>query len=310
MKNSQLVARFIDVSRLEKNLSPRTLRAYRCDLDDMLEFLGKRSLCEAGIEELREYLAHLEGRNLKDTTVKRRLATLKVFFAFLEEEGIIDLSPARKLKKKFRTARRLPRVMQIDDVRKMLSAAYKNVAAAGSSTTFHRYKAIRDRAMLELLFATGIRIDELARLNKGDLILPARQITVFGKGRKERQLYLSSDEVVGALRDYLRERNAIAVETKALFLNRGEQRLGTNAVRSVFQRYARLAHVDSRFTPHCFRHTMATLLIENGADVRSVQEILGHSRISTTEIYLTVSQIRKREVLRRFNGRNTFSLCP
>lgn len=309
MQNEQLVARFLHVSKIEKNLSPRSLRAYRCDLQELLRFVGDSSLTAEGIEDLRDFLGHLERRNLRDTSIKRKLATLKVFFAFLEDEGIIDLSPARKLKKRFRTARRLPRVMQIDDVRKMLSVAYKDVDNTRNSESFHRFKVLRDRAALELLFATGIRIDELVRLNTSDLNVPARLLTVFGKGRKERLLYLSSAEVIGSLQEYLRKRAAVTPDTDALFLNRGKGRLGTNAVRSVFQSCARRAGVSPRFTPHCFRHTMATLLIENGADVRSVQEILGHSRISTTEIYLTVSQNRKRDVMSRFNGRNAFSLC-
>jgi len=308
MDSSQMAEHFLRVSRIEKNLSPRTLRAYRSDLNGFWMHIGNQLIENVDVSLIRDYLEDLETRGLNGSSIKRKLATLKVFFLFLEDEKLIHHSPVRKFKRKFRTARRLPRVMSIEEIQKILIAANNEATRHTQSSKLTRLRTLRDRAMLELLFCTGIRIDELVKLDISDLNLPAQSLVVFGKGRKERRLFLSSQEVITALQTYLEQRLQWGADSQALFLNRLRVRIGTSAVRAVFQRFTHMTGLPSRFTPHCLRHSMATMLIENGADVRSVQEILGHSRISTTEIYLTVSQQRRRDVLTRYNGRNSISV--
>lgn len=310
MKNKELVGKFLEVSKIEKNLSERTLKAYRSDLKSFMDFFRTSLIESLDIEDLREYLSHLEKRNLKDSTIRRKLATIKVFFSFLDDEGLIDVSPAGKLKKKYRVIKRLPRVMSAKEVKMLLKATHYSTKQSknGSKFNMRHFKCLRDRAMLELLFATGIRIDELVKLNVHDLDLYRRTLLICGKGRKERMLYISCDEVLYSIKEYLDYYKKRDSESKALFLNKFGQRLSVHSIGNVFKEYSQMAGISRRFTPHCLRHTMATMLIENGADVRSVQEILGHSRISTTEIYLSVSKRRKQEVLSRFNGRNQFQL--
>ena len=262
-----------------------------------------------GLDDIRRYLLHLETRNLKDTSIKRKMAILKVFFGFCEDEGFIDDSPTRKLKKKYRMPKRLPRVMSLQEIKALLKAAYDYSQIEESSFIFEKYRGLRDRLIIEMLFVTGIRIDELVRLNIADLDIEARTVIIFGKGRKERLIYISSDEVMGLLSEYLLTRYEYYPDGPEVFLNRFKSRLSVHSIGSIFKRYCKLAGISRHFTPHCLRHTMATMLMENGADIRSVQEILGHSRISTTEIYLTVSRRRKEEVLKKFNQRNALQIA-
>ncbi len=310
MDDERLVREFLYVSKVEKNLSERTIKAYKCDLMSFHSFLKSKHIDVVRISDLREYLGRLARDGLKDSSIRRRLATIKVFFSFLEGEGIIKNSPARKLTGRFKVAKRLPKIMSSNEVRNLLLAAYRTAKKVANEPEFRtkRLKVLRDRAMLEILFATGIRIDELVKLNIHDIDVHRRTLNIFGKGRIERLLYISCDEVLLSIREYLNYRSELAPDTDACFINKFKRRLSVHSLGNIFNEYSQMAGIKRRFTPHCLRHTMATMLLENGADVRSVQEILGHSRISTTEIYLEVSKHRKQEVLSRFNQRNHFCL--
>lgn len=305
---TDLVRSFLDASHSEKNLSPRTLKAYRGDLAQFVSFLGRRSILETALAEIRIYLAWLEKKGLRDTSIKRKLACLKVFYAFLCSEGLVADSPLKNLGCRFKTKISLPRAMSLDEVTGLLRAAYVQARGAEGRNPFTRFRALRDRAILELLFSTGMRVDEVTLLDMEDLDLAEGQVRIMGKGRKERIVYLTSSEVSECLRRYVSVRNTLGTITDAVFLNRSLDRLGTGSIRTAFKKYASRAGITAHYTPHCLRHTMATMLVENGADVRSIQEILGHSRISTTEIYLHVSSSRKRAVLEQFNGRNRIRL--
>jgi len=308
MDNLELIEKFLLASRLEKNLSHRTLKAYRCDLSDLTQHFISQSFQSVTIDDLRTYLTHLESKGLSGKTIKRKLATIKVFYLFLEDEGLIELSPARKLKKKYRIPRRLPRVMSTDEIERLLRAVYLESKNTSGNSKFHNFKRIRDRVIIELLYVAGLRIDELVKIDIEDINLGARTLYIFGKGRKERLLYISSDEVIILIKDYLTIRNSIPTETSALILNKFGKRLSVYSIGNIFKEYFKLASISRNFTPHCLRHTMATMLMENGADVRSVQEILGHSSISTTEIYLAVTKQRKEAVLNKFNHRNSLHI--
>ena len=309
MNNIELVNRFLEISRIEKNLTDRTLKSYRCDLKDAVKYFSQKSILELERDDLREYLSELESRNLRSTSIRRKLATLKVFFSVLEDEKLIQVSPARKLNKKFRTSKRLPRIISSTEIEGLLKSAYRKMNYSSSRTGFGSYKNIRDCLMLEILFVAGLRIDELVKLNIFDLDLNRRTMLISGKGRKERLLYISSDEVIKLIARYMSARSLQNTTSKALLLNRFGNRLSVNSIGHIFKAQLDSAGIPNHYTPHCLRHTMATLLIENGADVRSVQEILGHSSISTTEIYLNVSKRRKQQVLNSFNHRNTLQIA-
>lgn len=299
-----LIERFLNASRSEKNLSPRTLKAYRGDLTQFSRFLGERSITLVDTPGIREYVGTLENQRLKDTSIKRKLACLKVFYSFLCSEGLITVSPAKNHGRRFRTRTTLPRAMSLCDVTGLLRSAHLGVRDARLASVLSRYRALRDKAIIELLFSTGMRVDELTHLDSEDLDLVSAQVRIMGKGRKERIVYLTSTEVIACLSDYMAVRESLNPQTRAVFLNRSLMRLGSGSIGAIFKRHSIQAGLVTHYTPHCLRHTMATMLVENGADIRSIQEILGHSKISTTEIYLHVSSSRKLDVLTRFNGRN------
>lgn len=296
------IQQFLYCRRVDRNLSEKTLKAYNSDLSSLQEFLGQRSVEEVGIHDLRGYIARQGTRCLKDTTIRRRIASIKAFFAYLEEEETISFSPARKLRYQFKVTRRLPRVLSRNEIRRLLTTASRMAHGVGTGT--NQSVRFRNRIILEVLFSTGMRVGELVALNDGDVDLHTRTIRILGKGRRERLIYLSSDEVLELLQGYTRLRRQIASDSSALFLNRFGGRLSIFSVEKMFSTYLSNARIKRHYTPHCLRHTMATLLLSNGADIRAVQEILGHSSIVTTQIYTEVSGDRKRRVLSRFNERN------
>ncbi len=308
MNNRAVIGKFLLMSRIEKNLSDRTIKAYGCDLYAFAASLQGRSILEVKLHQLREYLAYLQSRTLKPATIKRKLATLKVFYAFLEDERMVDSSPAVRLKKRYRVPKRLPRVMSLTEIKALLQAADDATGVTRELGGFQRLKSLRDRAILEILFSTGIRTDELVKLNTHDLDLEQGTVIISGKGRKERLLYISCTEVIDAIREYLQARSGFVENETGLFVGRFGNRLTGHSIRLIFDTYLKRAGITRKFTPHCLRHSMATMLIENGADVRSVQMILGHSQISTTAIYLEVSRRRKQEVMSKYNQRNQWTI--
>jgi integrase/recombinase XerD len=308
MKNEDLVKKFINATKSEKNLAARTLKAYTSDLNAFVKFAGIRRMIDFEIDKIREYINWLEEKGLCDSSIRRHLATVKLLYNFLEEEGIIEYSPARELKRRYKVALRLPRIMSHDEIKRLLSVLYISIINIRLKSGFKYFKTVRDCAIIEMLFSTGMRIDEVTKLDIDHLNLGRRAVLIMGKGRKERLLYISSDEVMLSIEEYLNLRESYHPETNALFLNRYHRRLSVHSIGKIFNEYCRKAQINRKITPHCLRHTMATMLIENGADVRSVQEILGHSSISTTEIYLSISKQRKMEVLSKFHERNHFHL--
>ena len=304
MNNKDLVSRFIRVHHLEKNLSVRSSKAYESDLNDFVKFLGRKELRSTTQDTIRDYLDSLDRRNLASTTKKRRLATLKIFAEFLVEEEVVEDSPLRKMSRGYKIPKRVPRTIPSTDLMSLLRAASSKIRRSGPRNSARYYRALRDKLIVEILLCTGIRVDELVRLDVTDFDLVDGGFVVHGKGSKERSLCISPKEVISQLRTYLRVRASFSPSSKALLLNRFWRRLSVQSIGPIFGQLCILASLERHYTPHSLRHTLATSLIENGADVRSVQEILGHSSISTTQIYLEVSRKRKQEVLARFNPRN------
>ncbi|KYK28798.1 MAG: tyrosine-type recombinase/integrase [Theionarchaea archaeon] len=317
MKIKKSVEKFLNTVSVERNLSDNTLKAYLGDLTAFGKFLQEKDITEIDCDDLRQYIRILEANHYKDTTIKRKIATIKVFFNFLEQEGIISDSPTRKIRKRYITAKRLPKVMSKDEVERLLREAYHEVRklselsrqlVESNSPNDKLMRAYRDRVILEILFSTGIRIGELVNLDIEDVNLNDECILIFGKGRRERIVLISNSEVLKALKEYLILRKNIPSRSKALFLNKYGERLSIYSIEHIFQKYCEKAKIRSHYTPHCLRHTMATMLLNNGADIRVVQEILGHSCITTTQIYTEVSLEHKKRVLMKFNQRNKMKI--
>lgn len=318
MKIESSIETFLNAIVVERNLSERTLEAYKSDLKIFSQIFKQREIEQITTEDVREFIELLEmNHHYKDTTIKRKIATLKVFFNFIEQEGIIVDSPTRKIRQKYKIAKRLPKVLSERELKKLLNASYNEIKILqnqeGKNNALdlknnNLTRAYRDCAILEILFSTGMRIGELVKLNVNGINLQERTILIFGKGRKERIIYLSSDEVLGAIKQYLIYRKNIQTSMQALFLNRDKERLSIYSIENIFKKYCKKAKIKNHYTPHCLRHTIATMLLYNGADIRAVQEILGHASVITTQIYTEVSQKHKKKVLTKFNPRNRMSM--
>ncbi len=284
------VSRFLQTAKAERGISEKTARAYASDLQDLARAFPQKPLRSLRARDLEAYIVALRDRGLKDATIRRRIVALKLFYAWARGKR----SPAARLRWKRTTHERLPRVVPLGTIEALLRAAH-----AGTRDPLR----IRDAAILEILVSTGIRCEEAVRLDAGDVDLERRTLYVRGKGRRERVLYLSCDETIETLRRHIAARLGRARDA-SLFLGRMGRRLQAQTIRLILSRIARDAGIAARVTPHMLRHSLATLLIENGADIRSAQEILGHSTIRTTEIYVAVSRARKQRVMEMYNPRN------
>lgn len=284
------VDRFLQHLVVERNASPQTVRAYASDLARYLEWAERADADPLGSDPriLRRYLADLDRAKYARRTVARRLSAIRSLFAYLNREGVLIHDPASVITSPKLPAR-LPRLVPTDVLTSLLDAPED-----GTPT------GLRDRAILELLYATGARVSELVSLDSGDLDLASGQIRVTGKGDKQRILPLHP-EAVSRLRRYLMEGRAglrPAASETAVFLNRNGTRLTDGGIRRMLRRHLDAIGTASGVTPHTFRHTFATHMLEAGADLRTVQDLLGHVALSTTQLYTHLGVQRLQRVHR------------
>ncbi|HUJ21413.1 MAG TPA: tyrosine-type recombinase/integrase [Bryobacteraceae bacterium] len=274
------IGRFVEELK-RNNASPHTIAAYESDLRQLLEYfsppgLEPPSLAEFDVLKIREWLAWLYDQKLTAVSVRRKLAALRVFFRFLVREGLVSTNIPRLLRTP-RSPKTLPDVMTAEQTNALIDGV-----AAGK---LERPHPARDLAMLEFLYGCGLRVSELVGLNLEDIDRAERWLRVRGKGRKERQVPFGG-KAAEALDRYLAARSSTA---PALFLNHRGSRITDRGVRGIVKLYATLVAGDSSIHPHSFRHAFATHLLGDGADLRSIQELLGHARLSTTQKYTQVS---------------------
>ena len=289
------IDKFINYLQATKNLSEKTLLAYRSDLKLFFEFESdelKPDICA--------YVSHLHlNSKLKDTSIRRKIITLKNYYNYLTDLDIIPFSPFLKLKFRFKQERRLPKTLSITDVSKILTCFDTDHTAL---SPFAQKTLIRDAALIDLLISTGIRIGEAAAITLNDIIASEHTLLIHGKGRKQRLIYISSPVTWSRLSILMKERKK-AGEVH-LFANRYGKPLTIHGIEDIYAKYVKKAKLTTKSTPHYLRHTFATNLLANGADLRSVQEILGHASVATTQIYTEVTTNRKKQVLKKFNYRN------
>ncbi|MGC9467217.1 MAG: site-specific tyrosine recombinase XerD [Anaerolineae bacterium] len=293
--------RFLHHLKFERGYSPNTLAAYGRDLDQFLAFLEETEssdIEELAPEELGTFVTSLQERGYKDSTVARKVAAVRAFLKFLHAEGLIEADLLDWLRQP-KAEKRLPHVLSRQQVDELLAAASKETSAL----------ALRDRAILELLYATGMRASEIIGVRIGDIDLGARLVRCFGKRRKERIVPLY-EGAVRALQHYLEEGRPFLLRDSAertLFLNNLGNPLTRQGLWLLVQHYAEAAALPAWVTPHTLRHTFATHLLEGGAELREVQQLLGHASITTTQIYTEVSSRRRRDVYDRAHPRAHFS---
>jgi integrase/recombinase XerC len=271
------IEKFLRYLAAECNASPLTVKSYGEDLAMLAEYLGDKPASEVTTDDLRGYLAHLHG--YAKATIDRRLASMKSFFRFGQYDGWCQTNPALPLRRP-KGEKKLPHCLSEKDTTTMIDGADG-----------------RDRAILEVMYAAGLRVSELCGLNDADVDLDARTMLVRGKGRRERLTPLGTC-AVKAIREYVVGRRREPGET-ALFVNKHGRRLTTRSVARMLGKY----RPDARTTPHTLRHSFATHLLDGGADIRSVQELLGHKSLTSTQIYTHVSTARLKEVYERAHPR-------
>lgn len=299
MNVQQAIAQFLEHGQTVRNLSDRTVRAYQSDLAQFHLHMSDIPAVEITPEHLETYLDKLGDGPYRDTSIRRKVAALKVFFRFLEEQGVVNESPARKLKIKKPVENRVPTVLSNREVRALLAAPKEQVeelagARDNSAGSRNRYFcAVRDNLILELLFSTGIRIGELVALNTSDVDVDKHTIQITGRATRGRAAAIAAENVLASLQQYLDLRAERTLATPALFVGRSGTRLTIYSIENIFKKHVRLAEIKRHVTPHALRHTMAAQLVNSGADIKQVQEILGHASILSTQVY-TRLPIQKR----------------
>jgi integrase/recombinase XerC len=293
------IDRFVDYMALEKGASPHTCRAYRADLELFAAFLHEQGLpvdvTKIDYLSIRLYLGHLyQGRQTKRTSVKRKLASLRTFFKYLKREGVVEKNPAKMVAIP-KGEKTLPHPLSVDE-------AFRFIDIPDAASPL----GSRDRAILEFLYSSGLRVGELTALSLSDLDLEAGMVRVLGKGNKERMVPIGS-KAVEALNLYLTHRSELMRNEQSppqhLFLNHRGGRLSARSVGRMIKKYLLQAGIVKETTPHTFRHSFATHLLDAGADLRGIQELLGHASLSTTQKYTHVSSAKLMEVYDRTHPR-------
>jgi len=282
------IAEYLDHLKVERGLAANSIESYGRDLRQFKYFLDRRTFDWQNLErnDIRVYLEELRNQGKSNSTISRALSSIRSFFRYFNHEGALARDPAAALDSP-RTHKRLPKVLNFHEIEKFLTPPME-----------HSSTALRDKAMFETLYATGIRVSELVTLKASDVNLEVGVLRCYGKGDKERMVPLGSEAIM-AVKAYLdagRNKLLRGAGEDALFLNHHGRRLTRQGFWKLFKKHALKANLQVNLTPHTMRHSFATHLIENGADLRSVQEMLGHADISTTQIYTHVTKSRLREV--------------
>lgn len=285
---------YLEFCQSQKRLDAKTLKAYRIDLTQFIRQITVDNISAITPNILERHIAALH-QVYKPKTAKRKIASLKAFFHYLEYRDLIEKNPFNKIQVKFREPVILPKTIPLHTVEIFLSTIYKQQKNA--KTIYQRKNALRDAAVIEMLFATGMRISELCSLHVNDVNLYERTILIYGKGSKERLIQLGNDEVIHILIEYQTVFYDQIHTCNHFFANQNGRALSDQAIRRMINKYASLASIELHITPHMFRHTFATSLLEADVDIRYIQEMLGHSSINITEIYTHVAMSKQRDIL-------------
>lgn len=286
---NRYLEKFLSYLDIEKNYSKHTLVNYQGDLDEFFAFLGEMPIEKVEYLTLRRYLARLRDKNHRPRTVARKLSSLRSLLRFLMREGYIKTNPSSLLNTP-KLDKILPQFLSEEEMKKFIEAP-KLEGEFG----------YRDRAILEALYSAGLRVSELVGLNINSIDTISNIVKVLGKGKKERLVPIG-DKAVSAIQEYLRCRKK-KDDAGALFLNKNGTRLSARSVCNMTHKYIRLAGVRNGISPHALRHSFATHLLNRGADLRSVQELLGHVNLSTTQIYTHISTEKIRSVYAKAHPR-------
>ena len=298
-----LTEQYLNFCINRKNLDQKTIKSYRIDLQQYKDYYQLKELEWVEKSSIEQYIDHMHNK-YKPKSVKRKIASLKAFFHYLEIEDIIGLNPFHKIQIKYKEPFILPKTIPINSIESIINYAYSQYKKA--TTAYSRMVALRNILILELLFATGMRISELCSLKSDQIDLNDYVIRIYGKGNKERLIQICNENVRSLIDKYITVmcNNNIPY----FFVNRLHNRLSEQSVRYMIDDYAKNAGIKQHITPHMFRHSFATLLLEEDVDIRYIQQMLGHSSITTTQIYTHTSIGKQKTILETKHPRNKFDI--
>jgi len=295
----EAITDYLAYCEYQKKLNAKSIKAYTIDLEQLRRHTSSENIPVKA--EISAYITHLH-KAYSPRTVKRKIASIRAFLNYLEFEEILSENPMKKIKTKFHVPQVLPRTIPLTIIENILRAAYQELKLA--QTAYALNTALRNVAMLELLFATGLRVSELCSLNTDYIDLDNGKILIMGKGAKERVLQIGNQEVLSILRRYAERNDMHICDTGYFFINRLSSRISEQSVRFMIKRLCAKADIGQNITPHMFRHSFATLLLEEDVDIRYIQRMLGHSSILTTQIYTQVTVEKQRQILTTKHPRN------
>ena len=301
MRLEDKLAAYLEYCEYRKELDRKTLKAYRIDLRQYFEYI---CVDEPDKEKIEEYVTHLH-KSYKQKTVKRKIASIKAFYNYLEETEIIAESPFRKIKVKFKETVTLPRIIPREEIEKLLNHMYQCLNE--NDKVSHKHM-LRDVAVIEVFFATGARVYEISNIREDSINLNTGLIRLMGKGGKERYVQISNTSILEVLKKYYDENEQAIKKSGYFFVNNRESRYTEQSIRLMLKKYTKQAGIERNITPHMFRHSFATYLIEEGVDVSCVQRILGHSSIKTTQIYIHIAAKKQAEILKELHPRNNMKI--
>ncbi len=292
----KFVEMFLDYLNVERGLSKNTVVSYRHDLNLYMKFLesiSKKTISDSSREDIREFMLHEKDKGLSANSIARSLAALRMFYRFLVRERLIKTDVSSYIDSP-RLWKKIPDVLNFDEVEKLIEAPDLNTP-----------QGIRDRAILELMYATGMRVSEVSNIRYSDVNRDVGFVRCLGKGRKERLIPLGKQAItaIGRYVNNVRPKQIKGGEPQELFLNRSGKKISRISLWKLVKGYARKARIKKEIRPHLLRHSFATHLLERGADLRSVQEMLGHADISTTQIYTHVNRDRLKSIHKMFHPR-------
>lgn len=297
------ITSYLEYCLTQKRLDEKTIKAYKIDLFQFSDGISTTSLLEITPSILENYIKKLHEK-YKPKSVKRKIASIKAFFHYLEYRNIIIQNPFNKIQIHFREPVILPKTIPLYIVEKFLSTIYSQ--RSNAKTDYQKRNALRDAAVAELLFSTGIRISELCNLKNNDVNLINGIILIYGKGNKERLLQIGNSSVLDILREYKNNFYQETLQCDHFFTSQSGKPLSDQSVRRMINKYSSIASIDLHITPHMFRHTFATSLLEADVDIRYIQEMLGHSSINITEIYTHVAVAKQKDILANKHPRKNF----
>lgn len=289
------VENYLNYCQYQKRLTGKTLKAYRIDLNQFYTYMQFKNLKNK--KNISVYIKQLH-TTYKPRTVKRKIAAIKAFYTYLEKQDFLKENPFHKIDYRFKEPIRLPKTITLHELNHLYQSLY-----AYSKQTSNRV-ITRDIAILELLICTGIRVSEVSHLLKSNVFIRENTIIINGKGSKERIIYIDNQNLIQSLLSYQRLFQDEIEKSPYFFINRLGHHLSEQSIRFMIVKYCHLFHIDSHITPHMFRHTFATMMLEEDVDIRYIQEILGHSSITTTQIYTHMSAHKQKEIMSHKNPRN------